>query len=560
MTQTDIFGRVERWRDHRVFGAIAEESLRRRMRLRPFLARLADLLPFEGIADPTRSRGAWLGLDDIWPGDKDQGTTFLDAWGPDPKALYEPSVDALIHGHGFDWLRDLAAVDTPEAQQLAYAATEHWLEAFGRWQALAWRSDLLARRLANWTNHFAFIAAGAPDRDASHAIQDVMVRAARRQLRYFCRGGAQDVEGQARIGALSLAIVAAIALMPGQAIGEQVAPKPLMRLMDALAATLDKQMQPDGGHFSRSPTQQFAVICDLAVARQALATSLLGVPHWLQHALDRAAPVLRMLRHGDGGLALFQGAQEGRPDAIELALERSQATGGSPVLARHVGYARIAAGNALLLMDCGAAEGPDAHAGPLAIELSVGKQRVIVNCGAMVDGGTAWRSAMRATAAHSTLTISDTNAEPQRGHSESQASVTEQEGAWLVEASHNGYAARYGLTHKRAIYCDAEGQDWRGEDSLLPVGPNAPERHMFALRFHLHPRVRATISQDQTTVLIRLPDKSGWRFRVRGGQVRLTSSIYVADGETVQRCEQIVVGGSTDAQGAQIRWALQRVA
>ncbi len=455
----------------------------------------------------------------------------------------------------------VAALDTPEARQLAYGATAHWLESFGRWQALAWRSDLLARRLANWTCHFAFIAEGAPDQEASHAIQDELIRSARRQLRYFCRADARDVEGQARIGALSLGIVAAIALMPGQAIGEQVAPKPLLRLMDSLAATLEKQLQPDGGHYSRSPAQQFAVICDLAVARQALAASLLGVPHWLQHALDRAAPVLRMLRHGDGGLALFQGAQEGRVDAIDLALERSSATGGSPLLARHVGYARIAAGNALLLMDCGAAAGGDGHAGPLAIELSVGKQRVIVNCGAMIDGGTAWRSAMRATAAHSTLTVSDTSAEPQRGGpAVPQAAVTEQEGAWLVEAQHNGYAARFGLIHKRAIYCDAQGHDWRGEDTLLPAGHHAPERHMFALRFHLHPRVRATISQDQTTVLIRLPDKSGWRFRVRGGQVRLSSSIYVADGETVQRCEQIVIGGSSDAQGAQVRWALQRVA
>ena len=79
-------------------------------------------------------------------------------------------------------------------------------------------------------------------------------------------------------------------------------------------------------------------------------------------------------------------------------------------------------------------------------------------------------------------------------------------------------------------------------------------------RSPLLPRVRATLAQDQATVLIRLPDKSGWRFRARGGQVRLASSIYVADGETVQRAEQIVVTGSSDPSGAQIRWALQRVA
>ncbi|MGF1627583.1 MAG: heparinase II/III family protein [Alphaproteobacteria bacterium] len=565
MSQADIFGRGERWRDRLVFGAVAQQARRRLPRLRPLAARLADLMPFEGISDPTRNRGAWLGLADIWPGDRAQGQTFLDAWGPDPRALYEPSADATDHGHGFDWLRDLASVDTAAARSLAHAATAHWLAQYGRWQALAWRSDLLARRLANWSAHFVFIASGAPDAAAGQAMQDRLVASARRQLRYLCRAGAEDVDGQARIGAVCHGIVAAIALMPGQAIGEQVATRPLLRLMTRLSAALDSQLQPDGGHVSRSPARQFAVVCDLAAARHALATSLLGVPEWLQRALDRAAPVLRMLRHGDGGLALFQGAQEGRAEAVALALERSLAVGASPVLARHVGYARVAAGNALLIMDCAAAPPPAGHAAPLAIELSVGRQRVFVNCGAMVDGGTAWRTAMRATAAHSTLTLADTNADPgadagAEAGDRRQPAVNEMEGAFLVEATHLGYAARFGLAHKRAIYCDPEGQDWRGEDTLLPIGNAVPDRQMFAIRFHLHPRVRATLAQDQATVLIRLPDKSGWRFRARGGQVRLASSIYIPDGEAVQRCEQIVVSGTSDQGGAQVQWALQRVA
>lgn len=564
MIQTEIFGRVERWRDHLVFGSVVREVRRRRPRLRPLLARIADRIPFEDITDPTRNRGAWLGLPDIWPGDRSRGTTFLDAWGRDPKALYEPSVDALLHGHGFSWLRDLAAVGSAEACTLAHAATAYWLERYGRWHALAWRSDLLARRLASWTSHFSFITDGAPDAETRQATQDALIASARRQLRHLCRAGAEDVDGQARIGALCNGIVAAIALMPGQAIGEQLATKALLRLMARLARTLGEQLHPDGGHVGRSPAQQFATVCDLAAARHALSASLLGVPDWLQHALDRSAPVLRMLRHGDGALALFHGAQEGSAEAIDLALDRAQAAGASPTVARHSGYARIAAGNAVLIMDCGVpprADAEELHAGPLAFELSIGRQRVIVNCGAMVEGGAAWRNAMRATAAHSTLTVADTNADPRAlREGVDEPRFSEHEGACLIEATHAGYAQRFGLLHRRALYCDAAGQDWRGEDTLVPAGGASAERQSFTLRFHLHPRVRATLAQDQATVLIRLPDKSGWRFRARGGQVRLAASIYVPDGETVQRTEQIVVTGATDHNGAQVRWALQRVA
>jgi uncharacterized heparinase superfamily protein len=41
------------------------------------------------------------------------------------------------------------------------------------------------------------------------------------------------------------------------------------------------------------------------------------------------------------------------------------------------------------------------------MELSVGKDRMIVNCGAYPSGGVEWLDAVRATAAHSTLVIAD---------------------------------------------------------------------------------------------------------------------------------------------------------
>ena len=50
-----------------------------------------------------------------------------------------------------------------------------------------------------------------------------------------------------------------------------------------------------------------------------------------------------------------------------------------------------------------------AHAGTLSMELSVGRDRMIVNCGAFPAGRPEWRDAARATAAHSTLVIADLN-------------------------------------------------------------------------------------------------------------------------------------------------------
>ena len=45
----------------------------------------------------------------------------------------------------------------------------------------------------------------------------------------------------------------------------------------------------------------------------------------------------------------------------------------------------------------------------MSFELSVGRDRLIVNCGASPAAEPVWRDALRATAAHSTLTLADTN-------------------------------------------------------------------------------------------------------------------------------------------------------
>ncbi|MCZ6497050.1 MAG: heparinase II/III family protein, partial [Alphaproteobacteria bacterium] len=85
----------------------------------------------------------------------------------------------------------------------------------------------------------------------------------------------------------------------------------------------------------------------------------------------------------------------------------------------------------------------------------------------------------------------------------------------------------------------------------------------FHVRFHLHPGVSASLVQDGTAVLLRLPSGAGWRFRAEGGKIALEKSVYLGSGE-VKRSNQIVVSGGVTAfgprPGAVVRWSLRRVA
>ena len=50
-------------------------------------------------------------------------------------------------------------------------------------------------------------------------------------------------------------------------------------------------------------------------------------------AVDRAAPLLRFFRHGDGGLALFNGGREGDPQWLDTLLTQADAKGRAPASA-----------------------------------------------------------------------------------------------------------------------------------------------------------------------------------------------------------------------------------
>src|SRR3546814_12679847 len=118
----------------------------------------------------------------------------------------------------------------------------------------------------------------------------------------------------------------------------------------------------------------------------------------------RPAPDLRMLRHGDGGLALFNGATEGIVWRIDSLLARAESKARAIASAPDTGFERLSAGRALAIMDTGVTTADEglAHAGNPAFALSVGQERRIVHRGA-APADPSWESLKPCTAPTSTL-------------------------------------------------------------------------------------------------------------------------------------------------------------
>lgn len=499
---------------------------------------------------------------DPWPGDAAAGADLLSGvfrfagqaiqgeappWRPKGA-----SATWLAEMHGFDWLRHLRATGGDAARRQARALVSAWIDAEGRrWHPVSWAPDVLAARIAAWIGQHDFFLASADD-----ALRAKVFDSMARQTRHLLRA----VPGPLQGGALILAV-------KGLAYGGLCLPgfpQATERARLLLERELPRQILPDGAQVERSPSVHLQVLRHLIDLRGCYRAARAEVPEALQHAIDRMTPTLRFYRHADGGLALFNGGREEEPIQVDTVLGQADARGRPLKAVPHVGFERLTAGRACVLFDAGPPPPPGldarAHAGTLSFEMSVGRERLVVNCGAHPGDSAPWRAALAATAAHSTVTVEDTNSAAVRDEGgldrrprQVESSRQEADGGTLVEGSHDGYREPFGLIHRRRLYLSETGEDLRGEDMLEGGGGKA-----FAVRFHLHPGVQASLLQGGTAALLRLPSGQGWRLRTAGGLLELADSVYLGTGAEPRKSRQLVIRGTTEPGTTQIRWAFRR--
>jgi uncharacterized heparinase superfamily protein len=342
-----------------------------------------------------------------------------------------------------------------------------------------------------------------------------------------------------------------------------------------LDAEIERQILPDGGHVSRSPEALLHAYRLAIMVMETLSAVGEEPTHILRNAHDRMAPMLRFFRHADGALALFNGGLEGDARMIGGLLARDELRGQPFHHARHSGYQRLATARTLCLIDCGClpegAFSVSAHAGAGAFELSSGNHRIVVNCGAGGLTHQAWNAALRATAAHSTLTLADISSGHVLGPGlardllgprmvggpvlpMSRRAETAQ--GWTVDTVNDAYEAEFGVRHERQITLSPQGLMVTGKDRLVATGTTVPNRP-FAVRFHIHPDVRMS-RLEGGGVILKLPNGEGWRFRAGGGELTVEESVYLG-GQVVRRSEQLVIGGTMRGGPAEIAWVFEQI-
>lgn len=463
----------------------------------------------------------------------------------------------------FSWLPPLAAAGGDPARRLATNLMTQWVKRFTHYSEPAWLPQIIARRLVHLFAHGRFVLANSEVLWRSKIFVSL-----REQSRQLARTVDEAPDGVPRFEA-----AAALALS-GACLDDST--KRLESGLAKLEAQIARQILPDGGHVSRSPEALLHAYRHVVMVIDALTAIDHPVPTPIRSAHDRMAPMVRFFRHGDGALALFNGGRECDPRSIAGLLARDDVRGQPFVYAPHSGFQRLVAGRSLALLDCGVAPrgafANEAHAGCLSFEFSAGQQRIVVNCGAASSGQVKWEDALRATAAHSTVSVADTSmahilgaglardllgARLLGGPANVQTSRHESANGWSVEAMHDGYARAFGLEHARKLTLSPHGDRLTGSDTLSRKDSAQKTQHAFAVRFHIHPDVRCSLNQGGD-VLLKLPNGEGWRFHAGGGDVALEDSVYLGS-DVIRRTEQLVVSGWITDRPAEIHWVFEQI-
>jgi uncharacterized heparinase superfamily protein len=487
-------------------------------------------------------------------------------------ARHAPGVERVLHSFG--WLADLAAsAARADGAVVAERIATQWLHAHREvGKGPAWEPEHAGLRLVAWLVHAPLMLGGQDKQLRSRLLAAIAETAG-----WLDKRAPREAAGFGQVAAWAGVVAAGLLLPHG---------KPRRLFGEAgLVKALGDMVGEDGGLLSRCPAAQLDAIrllTDLIACYEAVEVT---PPAALKVMRELLVPPVLALRHGDGMLGSWQGQGAISADRINAVIEASGVRTRPLTVVQGWGYQRAKAGETLLQFDTAppprAKHARTGCASTLAFELSDGPQRVIVNCGgaALAGGQVPARigQGLRATAAFSTLVLDNANSTavllngqlgkgvetvnfdrrtvPSRGRE-----------ATRIDAAHDGYASRYGLTHQRILTLSADGTELAGEDLLIPTSRNGKRGKIaFALRFHLGRGVEVQLSGDKRGASLLLPDGRLWQFRLGGdragsGAVTLAAedSLWVDGDGRPHATEQLVIEGLALRSGGQFSWLLKK--
>jgi len=484
--------------------------------------------------------------------------------GRSPFTIEPPSKAWARELHGFGWLRHLDS-GQPEDSSIARKLTTEWIWRSRRAPELAWRPEIVGRRVLSWLSHAGLLLDDSQPKRYAAVMQSLSD-----QITYLSSSWQDAADGWPRLAAL-IGLVQADLCIAGH-------DRRLVLSQKLLGGELERQV-PAGGHIGRNPWTLVELLLDLLPLRRCYAARGKTPDPALLSAIRHLTEMLGHLRLGDGMPGRFNGMGPGERGALATVLVYDEGRVSPSAAVERSGYVRLERGSTIVLVDAGPPPplvlAGAACAGCLSFELSSGSELVLVNGGVPGEIDAGRRSLARATANHNTLCLGDQSsaklvrdahlerdigAPPLRHPDHVTCVLQEADGAPGLEASHDGYVGRWGLLHTRTLKLDSAGSRLAGVDRLgaakgvVRFSWDVP----FSIHFHLHPSVGVRLAPSAEAAELVLDSGETWRLRATGAVLSIEDSLFFADAAGARPAQQVVLRARCYG-ASEVSWVIDRI-
>jgi uncharacterized heparinase superfamily protein len=503
---------------------------------------------------------------DAWPGDPLLGDSLVQGhydlagkkiYAPDEILwkIIEPSNYWKKEIHSFSWLRHLKARSGSLARKHARFLIIEWLQLYSKWNEKTWEIETLSRRLSSWITNIDFLLAEKDEKLLELLKKNIFKQIKHLRLHanknYF---SSLDTEYTLEISSIKKIKILRGLLLYNICFEEEG--KRYIKYIKMLALEVLLTFNSEGLHFSKSPSTQLSILADLVTIREALISKQLKVPDFLSIIIKKSAHSLRFFRTSNGCFAIFNGSKQETKFLIDKILSiadgKSRARGPSSLF--ESGFEKLNSSDLTVFVDTFKYNNKSSSYAPHAIEVNVGKNRMLGSCGTTFEKDKKWKTSLFSAAAHSALIIENSNPFYLKDKDQKiNCRRYKKNGGEVLQSVHYGYKNRYSAICSRTIELGNNGKDFAVLDQIY-----SEKLLNFAIRLHFNPDIKISLSRDKKKSMLIL-NEQGWSFYFDGkALLTLEPSIFVTDTGKVVDTNQIVLRGETIKENTEILWGFNK--
>ena len=455
--------------------------------------------------------------------------------------------------HSFFWLFTL---DLKSSKQSAQSIILKWIESNHNYNYKSWDVDILSKRIIAWISNSKLTY-----EDSNQEYKTKFNSIIQKQINHLINEiKRSDWIDDKMIGCAAI-------ILTGLSFHDKSGY--LDFGLNLLKKIIKFSFDNEGFPKSRSIRQLNFYLKYFILIRELLKESQNEIPTYLDESIFYLGQAYSLVHKNVSETPLFNGSHLNNNTSFENYIKRL----GYNFKNEHNeigGYVLLKNNKYALAMDIGSAPeknfSRDYQAGALSFELTSNKRKIITNSGYFQKTKHQLNFISKTTACQSTLSIQNHSSVQFTKHSDGSIRVNSpikinnkkiisNKDYWSIEASHDGYNKRFGITHMRKIDFFHDTQKLVGVDRIQKKNNKS---YNFEIRFHLIPETKIMKTQDNKTIYIDVHGQ-GWRFNSKNCNIDFETGLYFGLKNNFAENQNIVISGIVDKNDQEFTWELSKI-